>query len=172
MRDTGRFLFALVLVGLLVACDNQSGNQPAHRSLADAAAALRSNATVDTSWRGHLTWGSNAKILKDSDCYLLDRDYVTVGMGNGVTLRMIYRAGQSGVESSIDRSSPVLVELQVNDGRAEGPYYRASPPPRNETDISIEGDLIFGKTRLKAINEAASRANPDGVVADFEFRCS
>jgi len=172
MRDIGRILVSLVLCGLLAACDNQSGNQTKHRSLADAAAALRSNATVDTSRRGHLSWVGNAKILQNSDCYLLDREYVTVGLGNGVTLRVVYTATQSGVESSIDRSSPVLVELQVNNGTAEGPYYRASPAEIVDSDIATEGDLIFGKTRLEAVNEAARRANPDGIVAEFEFRCS
>ncbi|MFW6340469.1 MAG: hypothetical protein ACOC0Q_06330 [Wenzhouxiangella sp.] len=141
-------------------------------AMADAAGQLRSNAMVDTTWRGHLNWNGSGKILKDSDCYFLDRDYIMVGLGDGVTLRLVYRAAQSGVMASVDWQQPVLVELQVAEGRSDGAYYRAEPPPADASDITTEGNTSFGQTRLNAINEAARRANPEGVVAEFEFRCS
>lgn len=165
-------LFALTATMLLGGCNNESENRPKQRSLADAAADLRSSAMVDTTWRGHLSWNGSAKILKDSDCYLLDQDYVLVGLGDGVTLRLIYRAARSGVLDSVDFSTPVRIELQVEDRRSDGAYYRAQPPEPSLGEITTEPATTFGRAQLKAVNEAARRANPDGVGAEFEFRCS
>jgi hypothetical protein len=172
MNKTQCFLIGLIAPLLMTACDQNSGNQTKHRSLADAAAQLRSNAMVDTTWRGHLSWNGNARILKSSDCYLLDRDYTMVGIGDGVTLRLVYRAEQSGVANSVRWDSPVLVELQFDEDGAEDPYYRAAAPVSEATDITIEDKLIFGTARLEATNDAARRDHPGGVEAEFEFRCT
>ena len=172
MHKTPYFLIGPFIALILTACDQDGGNQTRHRSLADAAAQLRSNAMIDTTWPGHLSWNGNARILKSSDCYLLDRDYTMVGSGDGVTLRLVYRAEQSGVANSIRWASPVLVELQVDEGGVEGPYFKAAAPVSEATDISIEDKLIFGSARLEAVNDAARRIHPDGVDAEFEFRCT
>lgn len=174
MISTRRWLGLIVLATsmLMVGCSDEPDNKSKHRSLADAAGQLRSNAMVDTTWRGHVSWAGNAKILKDSDCYLLDHDYLLVGSGDGITLRLIYRAERSGVVNSVDFSSPARIELQVADGQTDGAYYRAQAPDPDPGEITTERTRTFGRVRLEAVNEAARRANADGVVAEFEFRCS
>lgn len=174
MISTRRWLGLIVLAAtmLMAGCSDESDNTSKHRSLADAAGQLRSNAMVDTTWRGHVSWAGNAKILKDSDCYLLDQDYLLVGSGDGVTLRLVYRAERSGSLNSVDFSSPAQIELQVEDGRTDGAYYRAQAPEPGQGEITTERTSTFGRVRLEAVNDAARRANADGVVAEFEFRCS
>ncbi len=172
MNKTYCLLIGLIAALLMTACDQNDGNQTKHRSLADAAAQLRSNATVDTNWRGHLSWNANTRILKSSDCYLLDRDYTMVGTGDGVTLRLVYPAEQSGVASSIQWEAPVLIELQFDESGAEDPYYRAADPIAEAVNITIEDQSVFGTAWLEANNDPARRDHPDGIQAEFEFRCT
>lgn len=165
-------LLVFAALALLAGCKDQSDNDTKHRSLADAAANLRSNAMVDTTWRGHIKWNGSARILKQSECYLLDRDYLLVGTGDGVTLRLIYRAERSGEAGSVDFARPVQVDLQLDQAGSEGAYYRVEPPVSGEIEISSEQKSTIGRARLKAFNDAARRETPDGVLAEFEFRCS
>lgn len=160
-----RGLVALVVVISLTACEDRTEPKEKPRSLADAAAQLRSRAMVDTTWRGHVTWNGSAQILKESDCYLLDHDYVMVGRGDGVVLRLIYRAARSGVPASVDFSHPSMVELQLDHVRYDGSRYRAEPPNPARTDITIENELVWGVVRL-------ATSGAEGVNVAFEFRCN
>lgn len=172
-RTTSRLLMimAVALVGLL-GCEDQTEPKTKHRSLADAASQLRSSAMVDTTPRGHVAWNGAAQILSESDCYLLGQDYVLVGRADGVVFRLIYRAEQSGVLSSVDFTHPLVVELQLDARRYAGAHYRSEPPVPRVTDITTDPNLTYGSTWLDSANPAARRASPAGVRAEFEFRCS
>ncbi len=164
-----RGLVALVVVLLLTACEDQTEPKTKHRSLADAAAQLRSSAMVDTTWRGHVTWNASAGILKTSDCYLLENDYVLVGRGDNVSLRLVYTAERAGEIGSVAFGHPQLVELQLDgDG---GARFRSEPPAPADTEISAEPGLAFGTTRLQRAGPAARRNAPEHVEVSFEFYC-
>lgn len=165
-------LAGLVIVVVLAGCDDRSESKTKHRSLADAAAQLRSDVTIDTTSRGHVTWNGNAQILKESDCYLLAQDYVLVGRGGGVMLRLIYRAERPGVLESVDFTQPLLVELQLDRRRYDGSHYRAEPPAPGDAEITTEAGLTFGSARLPAAQNGARRGGPEGVTIAFEFHCS
>lgn len=172
-RTTSRSLIiVLVALGLLVGCEDETESKTRHRSLADAASQLRSSAMVDTTPRGHVAWNGAAQILKASDCYLLDRDYVLVGKADGVAFRLIYRAERAGDASSVDFSHPLMVELRLDERRHDGAVYRAEPPLPRLTEVTSNLNLAFGSTWLDSANPAARRSAPDGVRVEFEFRCS
>ena len=166
-----RGLVALVVVLSLSACEDRTEPKTKHPSLADAAAQLRSSAVVDTTLQGHVTWNGSARMLKASDCYLLDRDYVLVGRGDNVSLRLIYPAERSGVMASVLFDYPRLVELQLDSGHSNPARYRAEPPDPANTDIRAEPGMTFGSTRLKRISPASRSATSDFVEVSFEFHC-
>lgn len=167
----GLLLLALAAMAMLVGCKDESDNSNRPRSLADAAANLRSSSMVETAWRGHIRWNGSAKMFAGSECALQDDEYLLIGRGDGVTLRLAYRAARAGVLDSVDFAAPVRVDLQLERAGSAGALYRAEPPVPGESEIISERKSTFGSTRLEAFNESARRANPDGVVAEFEFLC-
>ncbi len=164
-------LLALAVLVALAACEDQTEPKTKHRSLADAAAQLRSSAMVDTTRRGHVTWNGSAQILKSSDCYLLERDYVMVGRGDSVTLRVVFQAQRSGDMDSIRFDQPRLVELRLDASRHDGATYRAEPPKPEATDISAEPTVTFGSVRLGRSDSGSDRNAPPSVEMSFEFHC-
>ena len=165
------FLLASALVLFLAACEDRTESKTKHRSLADAASELRSSAMVDTTWRGHVAWNGAAQILKTSDCYLLEQDYVMVGRGDSATLRVIFRAQRSGDMDSILFDEPRLVELSLDASRHEGATYRAEPPQPDTADISAEPTVTFGSVRLARSGPGSRRSAPSAVEVSFEFHC-
>lgn len=162
---------ALVMVFSLAACEDRTESKTKHRSLADAASQLRSSAMVDTTWRGHVTWNGSAQILKTSDCYLLEHDYVMVGRGDDVTLRVVFRAQRSGDLDSILFDEPRLVELRLDASRNRGATYRAEPPEPESADITAEPTVAFGSAQLPRSDSASGPGAPPAVGIDFEFHC-
>lgn len=165
-------VFVMISLVLVAGCERESEPDGKPRSLADAASQLRSSAMVDTTPRGHVAWNGAAQILTESDCYLRGQEYVLSARGSGVALRLIYRTASPGDTRAVDFSRPLLVELHLDRQGVSGAHFRAESSSTETADIRSDRVLSYGSIALESVNAEAQRAYPEGIRADFEFRCS